>query len=65
LRSPIYPFAPDPVVAALMATMGMAWVLRAPRKAHGPRVNIFDVPEDEWEREAAGYRAILAAEDAK
>jgi hypothetical protein len=27
--------------------------------------NIFDVPEDEWEREAAGYRAILAAEDAK
>ena len=38
MRSPIYPFTPDPVVAALVATMGMAWVLRAPRKVHGPRV---------------------------
>src|ERR1035437_10539310 len=38
VRSPIYPFVFDSVALALVTTMGVHWVLCAPRKAHGPRV---------------------------
>lgn len=38
MRSPIYPFVFDSVALALVTTMGVHWVLCAPRKAHGPRV---------------------------
>ena len=38
MRSPIYPFVFDPVALALVTTMGLHWVLCAPRKAHGPRI---------------------------
>lgn len=38
MRSPIYPFEFNPTSHALVTTMGLHWVLCAPRKAHGPRI---------------------------
>ena len=46
MRSPIFPVVFDPATAALVATMGLPWVLRAPRKAHGPRVIIVGDAKD-------------------